>query len=117
MDLPHVAPEMERDGNLPSQMKYVMAGWTAVLNSDSAFSPGTYADVRKRLLGRLRSAGVSDQVLEVLRTAFEEALAVDHLVLSRVERERLLMDVLMSELGELTKRLDERGISNGTKWD
>ena len=52
-----------------------------------------------------------------MRIAFQEALAVDHLVLSRVERKRLLMDVLKSELGELTKRLDERGISNGTKWD
>ena len=94
-----------------------MEGWTALLNPASAFSSGSYSDVRKRILGRLRSAGVSDRVLEVLRIAFQEALAVDHLVLSRVERERLLMDVLKSELGELTKRLDERGISNGTKWD
>lgn len=83
-----------------------------MLDPNSAFPSGSYSDIRKRILGRLRSAGISDQVLEVLRTAFQEALAVDHLVLSGVERKRLLMDVIKSELGELGKRLDEGGISN-----
>jgi phosphatidylserine/phosphatidylglycerophosphate/cardiolipin synthase-like enzyme len=83
-----------------------------MLNPDSAFSSGSYSDVRQRILRRLRSAGVTDKVLGVFQNAYEEALAVENLVLSRVERKRLLQDVLRSELAELGKRLDEGRISD-----
>jgi hypothetical protein len=83
-----------------------------MLNPESAFSSGSYSDVRQRIVGRLRSAGTSDKVIELLKNPYDEALAIDHLVLSRVERKGLLVDVLKSELDELGRRLDEGRISS-----
>jgi len=78
-----------------------------MLNPDRAFSSGSYTDVRKRILVRLCSAGVNDKVLRVLQSAYEDALAVENLVLSRVERKRLLVHVLKSQLKELGQQLDK----------
>jgi hypothetical protein len=76
-----------------------------MLNSDDHSS--SYFDLRRRLLQRLRSAKVKDQVLEVVQNAFEKALAADNLVLSRLERKRLLREVLKAVVEDMNKQLDE----------
>ena len=76
-----------------------------MLNSDD--HSGSYFDLRRRLLQRLRSAKVKDQVFELVQNAFEKALEVDNLVLSRLERKRLLREVLKAVVEDMNKQLDE----------
>ena len=72
-----------------------------MLNCGSDAAWGSYADVQKRILTHLRAAKLSEQMLRVFRGAYREALAVDNLVLSRIEKQRLGTDVLESVLTEL----------------
>lgn len=78
-----------------------------MLNSGSAFGSGSYYDLRGRVLQRLRLAKINDELFSVVENAYEKALAVDNLVLSRVEKKRLLADVLKSVLADMNRRLDE----------
>jgi hypothetical protein len=72
-----------------------------MMNSGSEAAWGSYADVQKRILTRLRAAKLSEQMLAVFRSAYREALAVDNLGLSRVEKQRLSTNVLESVLTEV----------------
>ncbi len=78
-----------------------------MLNSQSGFSSDSYLDLQGRILQRLRHAKINDQVFEVLQNAYEKALSVDELVLNRIEKKRLLGDVMKSVFAEMNKQLDE----------
>jgi hypothetical protein len=79
-----------------------------MLNSDNPFTSGSYyLDLRGHILQRLRSANINDQVFVVVQMAFAKTLEVDDIVLSRLEKERLLADVLKSVLAEMNKKLDK----------
>ncbi len=78
-----------------------------MLNMDGLPISGSYyADLESHILNRLRSANINDQVFVVVRMAFQKALEVDDIVLSRPERERLLADILKSVLAEMNQKLD-----------
>ncbi len=78
-----------------------------MFNSTSVPGPDSFVELRLRLLKRLRADKLNDQVLGVLRDAYESAFAPEHLVLSRVERKRLMGDVLKSVLEDVTRQLAE----------
>ncbi len=67
--------------------------------------PGSYTDLRGRVLHRLNAAHVDDHVFEAIQAAFACALAEENLVLSSVERRRLLADILKSVLDQMNRRL------------
>jgi hypothetical protein len=79
------------------------------------FSPqpdsGSYADLRKRILQRVRSFRVNDQIFEVIQVAYEDALKEEHIVLSRPERKRMLSQIIKSVLEDMLKKLDARSPS------
>ncbi len=76
-----------------------------MLNLADAMNSNSYRNLRKRVLGHLQAAKINDQVFELVQGAYENALSADGLVLSRVEKRRLLADVLKSVLGEMGDRL------------
>ncbi len=78
-----------------------------MLSSTSVPGPGSYVELRTRLLKRLRADNINDQLLGILRNAYDSALSVEHLVLSRVERKRLMADVLKSVMEDLGRQLEE----------
>lgn len=78
-----------------------------MLNPGDAFGPGSYTELRGRVLNGMRTAGIGDQVFELVQTAYERVLSAETLVLSRVEKRRLLADVLKSVLHEMNGRLDK----------
>jgi hypothetical protein len=53
----------------------------------------------------MREAGVDDEILETMRSAFEAALRAEPIVLSRPERKRLAQAVLKELLDELISKL------------
>ena len=63
---------------------------------------------RKRMLQRVQSAKINDQIFEVVKQAYEVALNEEGIVLSRPERKRLLSQLLKLVLEDMTRKLDDR---------
>jgi hypothetical protein len=73
--------------------------------------PGSYMDLRKRMLQRVQSSKVNDQIFEVVLKAYEDALNTENVVLSRPERKRMLSQILRLVLEDMIKKLDDRSSS------
>ncbi len=65
-------------------------------NSNSTFDPSKGLDLSGRILLHLRLDGVDQQVLALLRTACDKALAAEGIVLSQVEKDRLVKEMAHS---------------------
>jgi hypothetical protein len=63
---------------------------------------GSYVNLRARVLQKVRSTKIEDQIREMIHMAFDEALAAEHIVLSQLERKRLLSQILKSILEDVT---------------
>jgi hypothetical protein len=74
-----------------------------MLNPNSV--PGSYPDLRLRLLQRLNAAHIDDHVFEMIQAAYTSALAEENLVLSSIEKRRLLADILKAVLDNMNRRL------------
>jgi hypothetical protein len=73
--------------------------------------PGSYVDLKKRMLQRVQSFKVDDQIFEVVQVAYEDALNKENIVLSRPERVRMFSQILRSVLEDMIKKLDDRSKS------
>jgi len=73
--------------------------------------PGSYVDLKKRMLQRVQSLKVDDQIFKVVQVAYEDALNAENIVLSRPERQRMFAQILKVVLEDMIRRLDdhERG--------
>ena len=63
------------------------------------------------MLQHLQSFQVSDQILEVIQVAYEDALKEEHVILSGPERKRMLSQIAKSILEEMLTKLDDRPAS------
>jgi predicted TIM-barrel fold metal-dependent hydrolase len=77
---------------------------------------GSYVDLKKRMLQRLQSLKVNDQIFEVVQVAYEDALKEEKIVLSDPERKRMLSQILKTVLEDMLKKLDgrSRGVNSET---
>jgi len=73
--------------------------------------PGSYVNLQKRMLQRVQSAKIDDQIFEVVKQAYEVALNEEGILLSRPERKRLLSQILKLVLEDMTRKLDDRSRS------
>ena len=73
--------------------------------------PGSYVNLQKRMLQRIQSAKIDDQIFEVVMRAYEVALNEEGILLSRPERKRLLSQILKLVLEDMTRKLDDRSRS------
>jgi hypothetical protein len=69
---------------------------------------GSYIDLKKRMLERIQSFKVNDQIFEVIQVAYEDALKQEQIVLSSPERKRMLSQILKSVLEDMIRKLDSR---------
>ncbi len=76
-----------------------------MLNPGDLFQSGSYRELHGRVLQRLNAAKINDHVFEVVEAAFNGALVDENMVLSRIEKRRLLADVLKSVLEEMDAKL------------
>jgi hypothetical protein len=67
----------------------------------------SYMDLKKRMFQRLQSAKVNDQIFEAVQKAYEGALISEQIVLSRLEKKRLLSQILKMVLEDMLKKLDD----------
>jgi hypothetical protein len=70
--------------------------------------PGSYVNLQKRMLQRIQSAKVNDQIFEVVKQAYEVALDEEGILLPHPERKRLLSQLLKLVLEDMTRKLDDR---------
>jgi len=66
----------------------------------------SYVNLKKRMLHHVQSAKVDDQIFQVVQNAYENALRMENLVLSRPERMRMFSQILKSVLEDMIKKLD-----------
>lgn len=69
---------------------------------------GSYIDLKKRMLQRVQSFRVNDQILEVIQVAYEDALKEEHVILSSPEQKRMFSQISRSLLEDLIRKLDDR---------
>lgn len=69
--------------------------------------PDAYAAVLKRLQDRLHTDGLDQQILAVLKRAFEQEFSQEHVLLARPDRVRLYRDVGRAVLTSALAKLDD----------
>lgn len=67
--------------------------------------PGSYIDLRKKLLQDVRYMRVEDKIFDAVRNAHEHALIRENVILSRAEKDRLLSQILKLVLEDMVKKL------------
>jgi len=68
--------------------------------------PGSYFKLKERMFQKVQSAKVNDHIFEIVQMAYEEALTIENVVLSRPERKRLLAQILKLVLEDMIQKLD-----------
>jgi hypothetical protein len=68
--------------------------------------PGSYIDLRKRMLRHVQSSRVNDKIFEMVQNAYEQALIRENVILSRAERSRMLSQIMKMVLKEMLDKLD-----------
>ena len=66
----------------------------------------SYFDLKKRIIQRMKSAKIDDEIFKVTADVFEQALNAEGVVLSRPEKQRLLSQVLKAVLNDMLTKLD-----------
>jgi hypothetical protein len=66
---------------------------------------GSYVDLRKRILNRVQSTKIEEQIIEMAQKAFEDALAAEKVVLSQPEKKRLFSQIMRTIFDDMLGRL------------
>lgn len=66
-----------------------------------------FMNLKNRMIERVESAKVTDQIFQVVQKAYEDALKKENIVLSHPERQRLLSQILKHVLDDMIKKLDK----------
>lgn len=69
-----------------------------------------FSNLKERMIQRVESAKVNDQIFHVVQSAYEEALKRENIVLSRAESQRLLSQILKHVLDDMMSKLDQRAL-------
>ena len=77
-----------------------------MFNPFDSHDSGSYVDLQKRMLARLQAAKIDEQILDVLRKAYERELAAEHIVLSKAERERLFAQSMKAVFASMLTKFD-----------
>lgn len=74
---------------------------------DPQQDPRSYTDLRKRMFQHLQYLKVYDQIFEVVKNAYEQALIRENVILSHSERMRLFSQILKMVLEDMLKKLNK----------
>ncbi len=69
--------------------------------TDASLDPRSYLDLKGRIIQRLLSEKVDQQILELIQAACEKGLKAEGIVLSRLEKKRLVLEMRKSLLTDL----------------
>ena len=74
---------------------------------DSNKDTGSYINLQKRILQRVQSSDINNQIIEIVHKSYEDALNAENIVLSRVERKRLESQILRLVLENMIEKPDD----------
>lgn len=66
---------------------------------------GSYVNLQKRIFQRVQSSEINNQIIEVVRKSYEDAVNAENVELSRDENKRLLSQILRLVLEDLIKQV------------
>ena len=66
----------------------------------------SYTNLKEKVFQNVQAVGINDRIFEIVKKAYEEAVAKENIVLSRPERKRLLAQVLKQVLEDMLNKLD-----------
>jgi hypothetical protein len=69
--------------------------------------PGSYIDLRKRMFQHVQYLRVNDQIFDVVKNAYNQALIRENIILSRAEKDRLLSQIMKMVLDDMSKKLSQ----------
>ena len=75
----------------------------------NGYSDDPFKRLKDSIRTRLKEQMIEDQIFGVVQRAFSEILQTENIVLSRVERDRLLRDVLKDTLDDMLHDLSGKG--------
>jgi hypothetical protein len=67
--------------------------------------PGSYINLRKKMLQHVQYLRVDNKIFEVVKNAYEQALIRENVILSRAEKDRLLSEIMKMVLDDMSKKL------------
>ena len=70
-------------------------------------SGSDYVNLKERMFKRVKSES-NDRIFEIVRDEYEKALNEENVVLSRPERQRILLQILSMVLEDMSKKLANR---------
>lgn len=68
---------------------------------------GSYVNLQKRIFQRVQSSEINNQIIEIVRKSYDDAINAENVELSRTESKRLLSQILRLVLEDLNKKLDD----------
>lgn len=69
--------------------------------------PGSYVNLRQRMLQHMQDLKINDQIFEVMAKAYDQALLQENVVLSSFELNRMLAQIMKMVLEDMLKKLEE----------
>ena len=78
-----------------------------MLNPFDPSQSGSSLDLPKRVLQNMQSARIDDLLIEAVQEQYEKALSLQNVILSSLERERLLHQVMKAILTDMLKKLED----------
>ncbi|RJP48207.1 MAG: hypothetical protein C4583_14690 [Anaerolineaceae bacterium] len=68
---------------------------------------GSYDEIEKKMLQRVRAAKLDEKILAIVQAKYEEELAQRNVILSRPDRKRLYQTVVKAVLDDVLGKLGE----------
>ena len=68
---------------------------------------GSYDEIEKKMLQRVRAAKLDEKILAIVQAKYEEELAQRNIMLSRPERNRLFRDIAKAVLDDVLTKLGD----------
>lgn len=72
---------------------------------------GSYINLQKRTFQRVQSSEINNQIIEIIRKSFEDAIIAENVALSPAERKRLKSQIVKLVLEDMIERLGDNGES------
>jgi len=66
----------------------------------------SYTNLKEKVFQNVQAAGINDRIFEIVQRTYDEAIAKENIVLSRLERKRLLAQIMKQTLGDMLKKLE-----------
>lgn len=76
-----------------------------MLNSFAPNDSDSYMGLKRRILGKIKSSGITERISALVQETYDDALKSENIVLSKAEKNHLMADVLDRLLDDVSSRM------------